>query len=207
MRILIAEDDTTSRNMVALVLRKWGHEVVEAADGDTACRLLEAPGAPRLVILDWMMPGLSGPDLIRRLRRAPDERPPHVIMLTARGDKCDVVEALDTGANDYLTKPFDPNELRARVGVGQRLIELQDALVAKADELRYAVEHIKTLRGVVPICANCKKIRDDEGYWNQVETYVKDRTEAVFSHSVCPECVRVLYPEYGNSADADVTGR
>ena len=206
MRILIAEDDATSRNMVALVLRKWGHEVVEAEDGDTARSLLDGPGAPRLVILDWMMPGLSGPDLLRHIRGTPSEQPPHIIMLTARGEKRDIVEALDAGANDYLTKPFDPNELRARVGVGQRLVELQDALVAKADELRYAMDHIKTLRGVVPICANCKKIRDDAGYWNQVETYVKDRTEAIFSHSVCPECVRTLYPEFAESEDGGPAG-
>ncbi|MDO8834530.1 MAG: response regulator transcription factor [Vicinamibacterales bacterium] len=206
MRILIAEDDPTSRNMLALILRKWGHDVVETADGAAAWQALQQPDAPRVAILDWMMPEISGPDVVRKVRALTTEQPVFVIMLTTKGEKADIVEALDAGANDYLTKPFDPHELRARVSVGQRMVDLQAVLAAKIDELRYALEHIKTLRGIVPICANCKKIRDDTGYWNQVETFVRAHTEAVFSHSICPECLEVLYPDFDVNGSDGPTG-
>jgi CheY-like chemotaxis protein len=195
VRILIAEDDVTSRSLLAAVLRKGGHEVVEAVDGAEAWKVLQQPDAPRLGILDWVMPGMDGPDVVRRLRAMPTDRPPYIIMLTSKGDKSDIVAGLEAGANDYLAKPFNAGELLARVGVGRLIIELQDSLADKIEEQRLALEQIKTLRGIVPICASCKKIRDDEGYWNQVEVYVMERTEAEFSHGICPECRARLYPD------------
>jgi DNA-binding response OmpR family regulator len=196
LRILIAEDDFTSRSMLAVVLKKAGHEVVETVDGAAAWEALQRPDAPRLAILDWMMPGMDGLDLVRRVRALQVERSPYIMMLTAKGDRADIVAGLDAGANDYLAKPFHIGELRARVKVGCRLVETQDALAAKVEELRRALDQIKTLRGIVPICAGCKKIRDDRGYWNQVEVYVRDHTEAEFSHGICPDCVTKLYPEF-----------
>ena len=195
MRVLIAEDDFTSRTVLASVLKKSGHEVVETVNGAAAWASLQQPGAPALVILDWMMPEMDGPEVVRGVRALKADRPPYIIMLTARGEKADIVAGLDAGANDYLAKPFDPGELRARVEVGRRMVEMQDALAAKVEELRQALDQIKTLRGIVPICANCKKIRDDKGYWNQVEAYVCEHTEAEFSHDICPECMKKLYPE------------
>jgi response regulator RpfG family c-di-GMP phosphodiesterase len=117
-------------------------------------------------------------------------------MLTTKSEKTDIIAGLEAGANDYLAKPFDPGELHARVRTGWRMLALQNALAAKVDELREALAQIKTLRGIVPICASCKKIRDDQGYWSQVEVYVRDHTEAEFSHDICPECVGRLYPEF-----------
>jgi phosphoserine phosphatase RsbU/P len=194
VRILIAEDDPTSRAVLAGVLKKGGHEVVETVHGGAAWDALQQPGAPRLVILDWNMPEMDGPEVVRRVRALPTDRPPYIIMLTARGEKADVIAGLTAGASDYLAKPFDPGELRARVEVGQRMVEMQDALASKAEALRQALDQIKTLSGIVPICASCKKIRDDRGYWNQVEIYVRDHTEAKFSHGICPECKEKLYP-------------
>jgi len=196
MRILIAEDDVTSRTVLVAMLRKSGHDVVETVNGAAAWDALQQPGAPALGVLDWMMPEMDGPEVVRRLRALQTDRPPYIIMLTARGEKADIVAGLDAGANDYLAKPFDPGELRARVEVGRRMVEMQDTLAAKVEELRQALDQIKTLRGIVPICANCKKIRDDRGYWNQVEAYVCDHTEAEFSHDICPECMKKLYPEF-----------
>jgi sigma-B regulation protein RsbU (phosphoserine phosphatase) len=196
MRILIAEDDLTSRSILAAVLTKGGHEVVETVDGATAWDALQRPDAPRLAILDWMMPAMDGLEVVRRVRALRPERPPYIIVLTAKGAKADVVTGLNAGADDYLTKPFDAGELRARVEVGRRMVEIQDTLAAKVEELHLALDHIKTLRGIVPICASCKKIRDDKGYWNQVEVYVRDHTEARFSHGICPECMKRLYPEF-----------
>ena len=196
MRILIAEDDFTSRRLLAAVLGKSGHDVVETADGAAAWEALRQPGAPPLAILDWMMPEMDGLEVLRRVRALQSPQPPYVIMLTAKSEKADIIAGLAAGANDYLAKPFDSGELRARVDVGSRLIEMQAALSAKVEELRDALEQIKTLRGIVPICASCKKIRDDKGYWQAVEGYIADHSEATFSHGLCPDCVKNYFPDF-----------
>ena len=196
MRILIAEDDFTSRVLLKGMLKKDGHEVVEAVDGGEAWEKLQHPDAPSLAILDWMMPVMDGPEVVRRVRTLQTDRPPYLMMLTTRGGKTDIIAGLDAGANDYLAKPFDVDELRARVEVGRRVIEIQDALAAKVAELSQAIDQIKTLRGIIPICASCKKIRNDAGYWQQVEVYVHKHTGADFTHGICPECMKTLYPEF-----------
>jgi len=196
VRILIADDDLASRTVLASVLEREGHEVETAANGAEAWHALQQPGAPALAILDWMMPEMDGLEVVRRVRARPTEWPPYLIMLTTKGEKADVIAGLEAGTNDYLAKPFDPGELRARVEVGRRMIEMQNALAAKVGELRQALEQVKTLRGIVPICSSCKKIRDDKGYWNQIEVYLGAHSDVEFSHGVCPECVRRLYGEY-----------
>lgn len=201
MRILIAEDDITSRTMLAGVLRKYGHEVVETVDGEAAWEIMAREEAPRLAVLDLMMPRMDGLEVVRRIRAMDSKDPPYIIMLTTKAEKTDIAQGLDAGANDYLAKPFDAGELRARVAVGQRMLETQAALKEKIRELEIAAEHIKTLKGIIPICSGCKKIRDDRGYWTQVEEYVRDHTEAEFSHGLCPECLNSLYPEYKGKED------
>lgn len=195
MRILIAEDDSTSRKMLKAVLEKSGYEVVEAADGSEAWDAMQAPDAPQMAILDWMMPGLDGPEIVRRVRAMENEIDPYIIILTAKGEKPDIVKGLETGADDYIAKPFDPQELLARIKVGRRLVEARVALSARIKELEQALEHIKTLQGILPICSYCKKIRDDKGYWDQVEIYIGKHSDAMFSHSICPECMKKFYPE------------
>jgi DNA-binding response OmpR family regulator len=202
MRILIAEDDVTSRNMLALVLRKGGHEVVPTVDGAAACAALLQPDAPKIAILDWMMPEMDGPEVVRRVRAIETSQPPYLILLTTKAETTDIIAGLESGANDYLTKPFDPRELRARVDVGRRLVDTQAILAAKVEELRQALDNIKTLRGLVPICAQCKQIRDDKGFWSQVETYVTRHSEATFSHSLCPTCITTLYPDLAEDDEA-----
>ena len=196
MRILIAEDDFTSRTVLAGVLKREGHEVTAAVNGAEALQLLQQADAPALAILDWMMPEMDGTEVVRRVRTLKTNRQPYIIILTIKGEKVDIITGLEAGANDYLAKPFDPGELRARVGVGRRMVEMQDTLASKIEELRRALDQIKTLRGIIPICASCKKIRDDNGYWKQVEVYIRDHSEAEFSHGICPECVKELYPKY-----------
>jgi phosphoserine phosphatase RsbU/P len=196
MHILIAEDDFTSRTVLVGVLKKEGHEVTATVNGAEAWQALQQPDAPPLAILDWMMPEMNGLEVVRRVRGLSTNRPPHLIMLTTRSEKNDIIAGLEAGANDYLAKPFHVGELRARVEVGRRMVEMQAALADKIEELRQAFEQIKTLRGIVPICAGCKQIRDDRGYWNQVEIYVRDHTEAQFSHGICPDCMKKLYPDY-----------
>lgn len=144
-RLLIAEDDPTSRLMLQGILSRWGHEVETAGDGQEAWAALQAPGAPRLVILDWMMPGLDGLEVLTRLREQEGAQPAYVILLTARDDKRDIAQALRAGANDYIAKPFDNGELRARVEVGQRVIALQQALEERVRQLEAANVEIARL--------------------------------------------------------------
>jgi len=191
---------------ILTVLRKAGHEVTETVDGAGAWEELQKPDAPRLAILDWMMPGMDGMEVVRRVRAVETDRPPYLIMLTTKGEKADIIAGLQAGANDYLAKPFDAGELRARVEVGRRLVEAQGALAEKIGELRRALAEIKTLRGIVPICAGCKKIRDDSGFWQQVEVYVRDHSEAEFSHGLCPDCMKRLYPEFNGDETQDCGG-
>jgi DNA-binding response OmpR family regulator len=195
MRILIAEDDFTSRITLTELLKKQGHDVVATVNGLEALELLRQPDAPMLAILDWLMPELDGAEVVRQVRALKTDRPPYLIMLTVRGEKADIICGLTIGANDYLPKPFDPGELCARVEVGRRMLELQDALASKVEELLQALKQIKTLRGILPICANCKNIRDDQGLWHQLEEYINTRTDAEFSHGICPACTALLYPD------------
>jgi diguanylate cyclase (GGDEF)-like protein len=141
MRILIAEDDFTSRTVLAGVLEKSGHEVVETVNGAAAWDALQQPDAPRLVILDWMMPEMDGLEVLRRIRGLETDQPPYIIMLTTKGEKADIIAGLDAGANDYLAKPFDAGELRARVEVGQRMVEMQATLIESRAALAHQATH------------------------------------------------------------------
>jgi DNA-binding response OmpR family regulator len=196
VNILIAEDDPTSRAVLTGVLGKLGHEVAEASDGVQAWELARASGAPRLLLLDWMMPGMDGVELCRRLKELEPDAPPYVILVTARSAKADLARGLDAGADDYVVKPFDPEELRARIDVGVRVLALQERLSAKIGELEAALGEIRTLRGIIPICAGCKKIRTQAGAWTRLETYIREHSHAEFSHGLCEECVERLYPEF-----------
>lgn len=197
MRILIAEDEVFSRNVLQRVLAGWGHEVVEVSDGEQAWEALRAESGPRLALLDWVMPKMAGIDVIRRVRNSSwnAERYAYLILLTQKDSKEDVVAGLSAGADDYVVKPFDHNELQVRIRGGQRIVELQSALTQSNAELRSALAKVKKLSGFLPICAHCKKIRDDAGYWKQIEEFIRDHTEAEFSHGICPECASKLYPD------------
>ena len=196
MNILIAEDDYTSRVMLLAVLKKWKYNPVATENGAEAWNVMQRADAPKLVLLDWNMPEMDGLEVTRRVRGMSAAEPPYIVILTARGEKSNIVQGLEAGANDYVAKPYDHDELRARLGVGRRMVELQSVLALRMRELQKAQDDIKTLRGIIPICANCKNIRDDKGYWSQVEVYVRDHSEAEFSHGLCPVCVKKLYSEF-----------
>jgi len=188
MKILVAEDQAVSRHLLEASLRKWGYEVVGAPDGTVAWEILKVKDSPPLAILDWLMPGMDGMEICRRLRATPEKRAIYVILLTARTGREDMIHGLEAGADDYVTKPFDKDELRARVQVGTRVVELQAALAQRVEELEDALSRVKQLQGLLPICSYCKKIRDDRNYWQQVEGYISDHSGAQFSHGICPEC-------------------
>jgi phosphoserine phosphatase RsbU/P len=203
MRILIAEDHLVTRTLLLALLKKSNHEVVVAVNGVEAWQVMQQPSAPKLAIIDWMMPEMEGLEVVRRIRALQTDSRPYLIILTAKGEKTDIISGLDAGANDYLVKPFDVGELQARVAVGRRMVEMQDALAAKIEELQQALAQIKTLSGLLPICANCKKIQDNQGCWKKLEIYVREHTEAKFSHDICPECLKNLYPEFEQNPTND----
>jgi len=141
VRILIADDDVTSRLVLEGVLKRHGHVVIATVDGTAALKVMLGPDAPKLAILDWMMPGLAGVDVCRRVRARQSDEPPYLILLTSRGEKADIVAGLNAGADDYLAKPFDAGELRARVEVGRRMVDLQASLRAARDALNHEAMH------------------------------------------------------------------
>lgn len=140
-KILIAEDDPVSQRMLQSFLTKWGYEIIAVSSGTEALRVLEGPDAPPLAVLDWMMPGMEGPEICREIRKDPERPYTYVLLLTARTQKEDLLKGLEAGADDYLTKPFDVQELRARLHVGRRILDLQHHLLAATDELRFRASH------------------------------------------------------------------
>ncbi len=143
MKILIAEDETVSRRVLRMTLESWGHEVVEACDGSVAWEVLQSASAPKLAILDLNMPEIDGIGVCRRVRRVPSQTPVYLILLTAKSGKPDIVAGLEAGADDYVIKPFDSEELHARVEVGIRIVELQRSLAQRVEELEQALSQLK----------------------------------------------------------------
>lgn len=197
MRVLIADDDPVIRRLLDATLGASGHEVVAVSDGTAAWEALTADDAPLLAVLDWVMPGLQGIEVCRRVRDLARPIPPYLILLTAMDRTEDIVAGLQAGADDYIAKPFAPDELRARVQVGARVVALQQGLAARVKALEEALAQVNRLQGLLPICAWCKKVRNDQNYWQQVEIYVAERTDARFSHGICPECREKVREETG----------
>ena len=194
VRILIAEDDQSTRALLTTYVGKWGYVAEPACDGAQAWDMLSAPDPPRLVLLDWMMPGIDGLSLCRKIRALPDGNLFHVILLTARTSAQDLIEGFAAGVDDYIRKDFNRDELRARINVGARVVQLQTALARKVSDLEDALAHIKTLQGILPICMHCHKIRNDEEIWQRLEEYISSHTTAMLSHCLCPDCFQSITP-------------
>jgi DNA-binding response OmpR family regulator len=198
MRVLIAEDNPTSRRALEIHLAEWGYDVVSTRDGAEAWAAFQAPAAPRLAVLDWMMPEPDGLEVCRRVRARPSAEPPYIILLTARAGPDDIVAGLEGGADDYLVKPVDRAELRARLQAGRRVVELQASLAGRVRELEAALARVGQLQGLLPICCYCKKVRGDENYWQQVEAYLSEHADVQFSHGICPDCYQKVRRQFGD---------
>jgi len=182
VRILAVEDDKVALAIIRQALNRLGHEVIEAADGKEAWKILQREPV-RVIVSDWEMPEADGLELCRRIRKRVKSEYVYFILLTARdASEANQQSAMEAGVDDFLSKPLDVNELRMRLRVAERI-------------LRYTTQ-VRQLEELLPICSYCKKIRDDQNYWQQMEGYINERTGSEFSHSVCPDCYqRVLVPE------------
>jgi phosphoserine phosphatase RsbU/P len=175
MNILIAEDDLTSRITLATTLQKLGHQVSLADNGAEAWSVFESGDVP-LLISDMVMPQVHGLELCRRIRAAKRPKYTYIILLTSVGGKSGYLVGMRAGADDFINKPFDAEELAARLVVAERILNLQT--------------QVNQLSGLLPICCVCKKVRDDQNYWQQVESFISKRTNARFSHGYCPDCFK-----------------
>jgi sigma-B regulation protein RsbU (phosphoserine phosphatase) len=196
--IVVADDDAVGRELVSRILEKAGHSTVSAADGAHAWELIQSVKPP-LAVLDWDMPHLTGLDVVRRIKLTVDRTPPYVLLLTSRTEVRDRVRGLTGGADDYLTKPFEPAELVARVQVGLRVVQLQRSLSARVAELEHALAHVNRLEQLLPICAHCKRIQSGED-WHDLEGFLASSTGVRFSHGACPACAGEWLDEEGFKA-------
>ena len=169
--ILIVDDEPKNIQLLGSLLKKQGYEAEFALNGQKALNWLEKKPFD-LILLDIMMPGMDGFEVCRQIKANENFAHIPVIFLTARTQTDDIVDGFEAGGSDYVTKPFDPRELLARI--------------------KLHVE-IKTLRGLIPICAYCKDIRNDKGSWQKIETYIQENSLARFSHGLCPKCAEKLY--------------
>jgi len=192
---LVADDDRVTTEILSRTLKRWEFDVAVVSNGADAWDHLRTTAAPTLAILDWMMPEMDGPEVCRRVRAELPLANMYLMLLTARESRGDLVTGLNAGADDYVTKPFDPEELRARVQVGVRILALQKNLAERVEELQAALSSVKQLRGLLPICSYCKRIRGDDQYWQQLEGYIAEHSDAQFSHGICPTCYAAVSAE------------
>jgi CheY-like chemotaxis protein len=207
MKLLLAEDDPATCGALEMLATQWGYAVTAVGDGAAAWEVLQQADAPRLALLDWMMPIMDGLEVCRRARQQFVHDPPYLILVTGHDTETDLVAALGGGADEYVQKPVSPAELQVRLKVGQRVVELQTRLAERVRELEKALASVKQLQGLLPICSYCKKIRDDHNYWRQLEEYISAHSPTQFSHSICPDCYQTIVgPELNRLLDSKSTG-
>jgi len=198
--VLFVEDEPVTRSTIAAILERQIHTVLLAGDGRAGLEAFKAH-QPEIVITDIRMPVMSGLDMAREIKLLAPRT--HVIVTTAHNDTEFFLDAIDIGIDQYLLKPIDRDRLFAAIRKPQEVLGLERTIRFKnreqkklIKELQVALQNIKTLQGLIPICASCKKIRDDKGYWNQIEAYISEHSSAEFSHGICPDCAKKIYPGY-----------
>jgi CheY-like chemotaxis protein len=192
--VLIVDDDPANLDLLFQHLDQAGYKVLVAETGQLALERAEL-AQPEAILLDVMMPGIDGFETCRRLKQQAATQAIPVIFMTALADTADKIKGFAAGGVDYVTKPFQPEEVLARVKAHVTIYVLQRELRQKNRDLEAALSQVKQLSGLLPICAGCKKIRDDQGYWQDVAVYIQNHSEAELSHGLCSDCARRLYPE------------
>src|SRR5437764_14849291 len=173
--VLVVDDDPVSRAQLGALAKAAGYAVSVAEHGREAWQILQFTRVP-VVISDWYMPEMDGVDLCRHIRARRDAPYVYFILITARGGKEQYLVGMEAGADDFIAKPVDPDELKARLTVAERILGLR--------------RELQQLAGLLPICAYCKRIRDDAETWSSLEGYIEKRSEAQFSHGICPDCYK-----------------
>jgi len=198
--VLYVEDEPVTRSTISAILERQITTVLQAGNGREGLESFKVH-RPEVVITDIRMPAMSGLEMARQIKELAPRT--HVIVTTAHNDTEFFLDSIDIGIDQYVLKPIDRDRLFAAIRKSQevlgleRTIRFKDAEQKKLiKELQEALQNIKTLQGLIPICASCKKIRDDKGYWNQIEAYISEHSSAEFSHGICPECARKIYPGY-----------
>ncbi|MCI5211110.1 MAG: response regulator [Candidatus Electrothrix sp. ATG2] len=200
--VLIVDDIPKNLQVLGSVLKKEGYRIAFAQSGESALEYV-AENKPDLILMDIMMPGMDGYEVCKRLKREPETEDIPVIFVTALGDADDEHRGFALGGVDYITKPFNLEIVKAWVKTHLQLKRKTAMLENVIKELNNTLAEIKTLQGILPICVQCKKIRNDKGYWDRVEWYMEERTDVRFSHGICPECVKKLYPEFAEDKDTE----
>jgi len=190
--ILIVDDTPANLTVLRQILAEHGYRARPALSGEIALRTIQSD-LPDLILLDILMPGMDGYEVCKRLKAEEKTRDVPVIFISALNEIEDKMRAFSAGGVDYISKPFQAQEILARVKTHLTLHSLVNNLEKKNNELQKALDEIKTLKGLIPICSSCKKIRDAKGFWNQLESYIEKYSDASFSHSICPECSDKLY--------------
>ncbi|MCK4765652.1 MAG: response regulator [Candidatus Aminicenantes bacterium] len=192
--VLIVDDVPKNLQVLGNILRKKNYNIAAATSGKQALDMV-VNSQPDLILLDIMMPDLNGYEVCEKLKENPTIKDIPVIFLTAKTETDDIVKGFTVGAVDYLTKPFESAELLARANTHIELKRARDKERELIVQLKEALTRVKQLSGMIPICSRCKKIRDDEGFWQRVEEYLEAHSEAQLTHSLCPDCVIKLFPE------------
>ncbi len=194
-RVLIAADDGSILHFLESAIGSWGYETMVVFNDRELLYRMEREERPALVILDGSMQGVDSLVLCRRIRLSPDMTRPYIILLVP--DVTDRQSFPDPawGPDDLLPNPCTRTELHARVRTGMRVIDLETRVSRLVTDLARAANRIERLSGLLPICSHCKKIRDDSGYWNELEKYISDHSDAEFSHAICPSCLAKYYPD------------
>ncbi len=202
MSILVVDDSPENRSILQLLLESAGYQQILLAESAREAfeRLgLENSNTPaeniELVLMDIMMPDMDGVEACRRIKGDARYRDLPIVMVTAMTEAGFLEAAFTAGAVDYVTKPINRLELLARMRSTVKLKREMDRRKAREKELEQALQEIKVLRGILPICSRCKKIRDEHGQWHTVESYITDHTEADFSHGICPDCMDKQFPK------------
>jgi PleD family two-component response regulator len=192
--VLIVDDVPEDLTILRKMLEEQNYRVRPAINGTVALRAVSS-SPPEIILLDILMPEMDGYEFCQRLKSDEKTKFIPVIFISALAELNEKVKAFSLGGVDYITKPFQDKEILTRVKTHLTIRRLQQHLEEKNNKLQKTLDEIKTLQGIIPICASCKNIRDDEGFWKQVEVYFTERSDAMFSHSVCPDCREKLYAD------------